>query len=150
MQTDAFVCAPTLHTYVQVLLDRLAHADVLEWAWWLNSHWRTTFQHMHGDKDSWRLAFGLANKTHAYRQVSMPPRDALSYANGSRTPFKHAGMVQHTPDARPAFLHRTGDRGCSCGCRTRALLRRQLLLHAPKMLLPLLPNRHGQVLPALC
>lgn len=65
------------------------------------------------NRNSWRLAFGLANKTASYRQVAMPPRDALIYANGSRTPFKHMGMLQHTPDKRPAFLHRTGVLRCA-------------------------------------
>jgi hypothetical protein len=47
---------------MQVLFDRLRHYDVLEWLFWLNSHSNVTYQHMHGDKDTYRLAFSLAGE----------------------------------------------------------------------------------------
>jgi hypothetical protein len=48
----------------QLLLDRERHADVLEWAWLLNGPNReTVYKAMHGDKDTWRLAFDLAGKS---------------------------------------------------------------------------------------
>lgn len=104
----------TMLTFVlQVLIDRLQHVDVLEWLWWLNSHKKVTYRNMLGDKDTYRLAFALANKASAYQQVKMAPRDALTVVNGSSkivgTAYVHQGMVQHTPDGRPAFLHRTGE-----------------------------------------
>eukprot|EP00775_Hariotina_reticulata_P003263 gene3263-3541_t len=98
----------------QVLFDRLRHVDVLEWLWWLNSHSNITYSLMHGDKDTFRLAFSLAGKVAEHRQVIMPARDALGYSlnatAGLGAMFQHQGMVQHTPgaDQRPAFLHRTG------------------------------------------
>lgn len=98
---------------LQVLIDRLQHVDMLEWLWWLNSHNNITYANMHGDKDTYRLAFALANKAAEYQQVKMPPRDAMSVVNGTATirgtAYVHQGMVQHTPDGKPAFLHRTGE-----------------------------------------
>jgi hypothetical protein len=53
----------------QLLIDRARHADVLEWAWLLNGPNReVVYKAMHGDKDTWRLAFDLAGKG------SPPPR----------------------------------------------------------------------------
>ncbi|WIA35119.1 hypothetical protein OEZ86_003600 [Tetradesmus obliquus] len=96
----------------QVLFDRLRHYDVLEWLFWLNSRSNETYQHMHGDKDTYRLAFGLAGKLAQHRQVALQPRDAMAVVMppGEMPYLQHQGMVQHTPDERPAFLHRT-DKG---------------------------------------
>lgn len=95
----------------QVLIDRLRHVDVLEWLWWLNSHNSITYDNMLGDKDSYRLAFALANKLPEYQQIKLPPRDAMAVTDAvPGIMYKHQGMVQHTADERPAFLHRTG--GC--------------------------------------
>lgn len=75
---------------------------------------------MHGDKDTFRLAFSLAGKVAEHRQVTMPARDALGYSlnatAGNGAMFQHQGMVQHTPgaDQRPAFLHRTGNHSERC------------------------------------
>lgn len=54
---------------------RRRHADVLEWAWFVNSYGDDGVysQLMNGDKDSFLLAFALANKTGDYYQVSCPP-----------------------------------------------------------------------------
>jgi hypothetical protein len=47
----------------QLLVDRERHADALEWAWLLNGPNReVVYKAMHGDKDTWRLAFDLAGK----------------------------------------------------------------------------------------
>ena len=51
---------------------RVKHADVLEFMWLLNSHPEVTFTWMHGDKDSYRLAFHLANKSADFAQVRIP------------------------------------------------------------------------------
>lgn len=50
---------------------RKRHADVLEWAWFINSYGDDGVyaQLMNGDKDSFLLAFALANKTDEYYQV---------------------------------------------------------------------------------
>lgn len=45
------------------------HADVLEWLWFLNSHAESIYKLMYGDKDTFSLAFSLANKKEFYHQV---------------------------------------------------------------------------------
>ncbi len=41
----------------------------MEFIWLLNSHPEVTFAWMHGDKDTYRLAFHLANKSSDFAQV---------------------------------------------------------------------------------
>lgn len=48
---------------------RNAHADVLEWLWFLNSHPEVMYKVMHGDKDTFRLAFHLAGKASDFWQA---------------------------------------------------------------------------------
>lgn len=48
---------------------RVRYKDVLEWLWYLNSHPEVVYKSMHGDKDSFRLAFTLAGKAVNYTQV---------------------------------------------------------------------------------
>ena len=52
---------------------RKRHADVVEWAWFVNSYGDDGVygQLMNGDKDSFLLAFALANKTGEYYQVRL-------------------------------------------------------------------------------
>eukprot|EP00775_Hariotina_reticulata_P001016 gene1016-1349_t len=52
----------------QLLIDRLKLADVLQYLWLLNSHHEWVYKHMHGDKDTFLLAFALAGKLDAFRQ----------------------------------------------------------------------------------
>ena len=47
----------------------MRHADVLEFVWLLNSHPEVTYTWMHGDKDTYRLGFHLANKSADFAQV---------------------------------------------------------------------------------
>jgi len=51
---------------------RRRHADVVEWAWFINSYGDDGVyqQLMNGDKDSFLLAFALANKITEYYQVT--------------------------------------------------------------------------------
>ena len=42
---------------------------MIEFIWLLNSHPEVTFSWMHGDKDTYRLAFHLANKSSEFAQV---------------------------------------------------------------------------------
>ena len=53
---------------------RRRHADVVEWAWFINSYGDDGVyqQLMNGDKDSFLLAFALANKITEYYQVISP------------------------------------------------------------------------------
>jgi hypothetical protein len=53
----------------QMMLDRSAHADVLEWLWLLNSHREVVYECVVGDKDTHRMAFELAGKAQHYIQV---------------------------------------------------------------------------------
>jgi hypothetical protein len=47
---------------------------VLEWTWFLNSFSKGhLYEFMYGDKDTYGLAFALANKAHMYQHVNMPP-----------------------------------------------------------------------------
>ena len=61
------------------LLSEHAHvapcpADVLEWAWYLNSFGKDgVYKFMWGDKDSFMVAFALAGKAHMYQVVNTPP-----------------------------------------------------------------------------
>ena len=50
---------------------RRRHADVVEWIWFINSYGDNGVyeQLMNGDKDSFLLAFALANKSSEYYQV---------------------------------------------------------------------------------
>lgn len=49
-------------------------ADVLEWAWYLNSFGKDgVYKFMWGDKDSFGVAFAMAGKAHMYQQVNVPP-----------------------------------------------------------------------------
>lgn len=48
---------------------RVRHADVLEWLWFLNSHRKPVFDWMWGDKDTYRLAFALADKADSFQLV---------------------------------------------------------------------------------
>lgn len=50
---------------------RVRHADVLEFIWLLNSHPEVTYTWMHGDKDTYRLGFHLANKSADFAQVGL-------------------------------------------------------------------------------
>ena len=56
------------------MICRRRHADELEWAWFVNSYGDDGVysQLMNGDKDSFLLAFALANKTGDYYQVCCP------------------------------------------------------------------------------
>ena len=56
---------------------RARHADVLEWLWFLNSHRKPVSKWMWGDKDTYRLAFALADKADHFQQVCSL-RDAYS------------------------------------------------------------------------
>jgi hypothetical protein len=55
----------------QMLLDRSAHADVLEWLWLLNSHHEVVYECVVGDKDTYRMAFEMAGKAQHYVQVRL-------------------------------------------------------------------------------
>lgn len=97
----------------EIVLDRVRHADVLELMWMLNSHHDVLYGLMYGDKDTFKIAYFLANKSQEYNQVAVWSREAINEVakespHASCTPYHHIGMVQGLPDGRPAFMHRTG------------------------------------------
>ena len=78
-----------------MLVDRAAHLDALEWAWWLNS-WSLPggkggpYDFMYGDKDTYGLGFALAGKAHVYQHAPLPPGGV----------FTHRDALQWKPDAK--------------------------------------------------
>ena len=57
---------------------------MVEWAWFINSYGDDGVyqQLMNGDKDSFLLAFALANKTSDYYQVCAEPQALASLSQG--------------------------------------------------------------------
>jgi hypothetical protein len=45
--------------------------QVLEYLWLLNSHHEWVYKHMHGDKDTFLLAFAMAGRLGDFKQVSL-------------------------------------------------------------------------------
>ncbi|GBF93630.1 alpha-glycosyltransferase [Raphidocelis subcapitata] len=91
----------------QLLLDRLRHFDAMQWLWLLNSHTEVVYKAVHGDKDTYKLAFLAAGKLPEFRQVPVFARDAMRRVEGHEFAFHHLGALQSFPDGAPAFLHRT-------------------------------------------
>ena len=55
-------------------LFRRKHLDVMEWILFVNAQHETTYQYIYGDKDSFELAFNLADKGKQYNRVKYGPR----------------------------------------------------------------------------
>ncbi|KAI8471635.1 MAG: mannosyltransferase putative-domain-containing protein [Monoraphidium minutum] len=91
----------------QLLVDRGRHYDALQWLWLLNSHTEVLYKAMHGDKDTYLLAFHLAGRAADFRQVAHWPRDGVNEVPGHAHRYHHIGMVQSDPAGLPAFLHRS-------------------------------------------
>eukprot|EP00878_Enallax_costatus_P044577 GHUV01053248.1.p1 GENE.GHUV01053248.1~~GHUV01053248.1.p1 ORF type:complete len:225 (+),score=48.90 GHUV01053248.1:200-874(+) len=81
----------------QILFDRLKHADVLEYIWLLNSHHEWVYKHMHGDKDTYLLAFSMAGKLKQFKQVQTYMRDAMTDQHGHKHRYHHLGGAQSVP-----------------------------------------------------
>ena len=60
------------------LLIRHRHWDVIEWVVFVNLHHDITWKHMYGDKDSYELAFALADKLKYFSKISSWSRAALT------------------------------------------------------------------------
>ncbi|KAF6241948.1 mannosyltransferase putative-domain-containing protein [Scenedesmus sp. NREL 46B-D3] len=100
----------------QLLFDLVKHADVAEWALWINSFGDTLYKAVWGDKDTYSMAFAVAGKAHLFNQLQVPPGAALTWRNGSllvkatqqkQAGWQLAGMLQFDAAGQPAFLHRT-------------------------------------------
>ena len=89
------------------LICRQQHVDVLYWLWYITANSDFFYPRMHGDKDTYRLAFALANKASQYNQLKLGPQLGL-------TPWKRpeglfyvsAGFVQPDFANATAFYHR--------------------------------------------
>jgi hypothetical protein len=55
----------------QLLLDLVKHADVAEWALWINSFGDTLYKAVWGDKDTYGMAFAVAGKAHMFNQLQV-------------------------------------------------------------------------------
>lgn len=55
----------------QLLLDLMRHADVAEWALWINSFGDSIYKAVWGDKDTFQLAFAVAGKAHEFNQLQV-------------------------------------------------------------------------------
>jgi len=120
----------------QLLIDTCKHADVLQYVHALNQQSAVTYDYMFGDKDTYRLAFAIADKLEAFNQVTNMPGAAFASKESSAelqrvhrvnraateggldifeqaaarcellTPAFVVGMIQSAAGA-PAFFHRT-------------------------------------------
>ena len=94
---DSNNCSCLIHSLVYSFdACRRRHADVVEWAWFVNSYGDDGVyqQLMNGDKDSFLLAFALANKITEYYQVILPQ----SWAHASAC-CSISSYVQQAADA---------------------------------------------------
>lgn len=55
----------------QVLINLVEHADVAEWALWINSFSDSVYRAVWGDKDTYALAFAVAGKAHVFNQIQV-------------------------------------------------------------------------------
>eukprot|EP00775_Hariotina_reticulata_P009483 gene9483-9647_t len=102
----------------QLLLDRVRHADVLEYLWWLTSFSDELYRHVLGDKDTFGFAFAAASKLHEMAFVTLPPGAAFRHqaAGESKEPhdesnvvptWRFQAMLQYDHLGGAAFFHRT-------------------------------------------
>ena len=69
--------SPTQHLR-QLFVHRQKHAEVLHWLWFVTANSDFFYPRMHGDKDTYRLAFALANKASQYNQIKYGPQLGLT------------------------------------------------------------------------
>uniref|UniRef100_A0A383VCU0 Uncharacterized protein n=1 Tax=Tetradesmus obliquus TaxID=3088 RepID=A0A383VCU0_TETOB len=103
----------------QILFDRMRHAEVLEYLWLLNSHHEWVYKHMHGDKDTFLLAFAMAGRLRDFKQVPCFVRDALTDVPGHKHRYHHLGMVQSLP---PGVLAAAVARASRAGLASASML----------------------------
>jgi hypothetical protein len=79
-----------------MLVDRRRCGRVLALALWFNGHSDLFYRYLHGDKETFRLAFRRLRQ--AYSLISHPIHPLA------------CTMCQHDPDGRRLFQHRNGDK----------------------------------------
>ena len=88
-------------------LCRQKHRDVLQWLWFVTANSDFFYPKMHGDKDTYRLAFALAGRLDQYNQVKAGPRLGLAPLKRPEGLFYlSAGFVQPDFNNSPVFYHR--------------------------------------------
>ncbi|PNH08144.1 hypothetical protein TSOC_005329, partial [Tetrabaena socialis] len=93
------------------LFNRRKLALVLEWIWFLNSHYPYTYQLMNSDKDTYRLAFQLAGVPDAFQQgsvwssVLLHTGSAAACTSGNACEYPYLGSVHYDAQAEPWFVH---------------------------------------------
>lgn len=104
-----------------VLLDRQRWLKVLYWTFWINTWHQQLYYHViHGDKDTFALAFALAGQADEYRQVSVVPGGVFRWGKGqlevkamgassasTADGWQLLGALQYDDTGRPVFFHRT-------------------------------------------
>ncbi|KAK9817707.1 hypothetical protein WJX72_000972 [[Myrmecia] bisecta] len=95
----------------QFLFDRKRLPDVLEWSFFVNALGPAFFYHMSQEKDSYHLAFSLAGKAGAFRQVLHMPRAVLAKRLRGKLNYLQVGSLQADPGGRPLFFHRSDGPG---------------------------------------
>jgi hypothetical protein len=66
-------------------------SQVLEYLWLLNSHHEWVYKHMHGDKDTFLLAFAMAGRLGDFKQV----RAVLAVPCRACRACSNAGVPEH-------------------------------------------------------
>ncbi|KAG2484565.1 hypothetical protein HYH03_016611 [Edaphochlamys debaryana] len=90
----------------QVLFDRRRLPLVLEWLWYLNSHSAFVYKKMHGDKDSFKLAFYLAGMLQNFTQVPVFNSMALKWLPPENA-YLLQSVIQYSWKGEPLFFHQT-------------------------------------------
>lgn len=86
----------------QLLLDRRVCFASVQMAWFINSRARLFYLYLHGDKDTYRLGFGLAGQ--AFSQLQVRSHQAGWIEDGH---FVGKALVQRDARGDPLFLHQT-------------------------------------------
>ena len=91
----------------QLSAHREMHAEVLHWLWFVTANSDFFYPRMHGDKDTYRLAFALANKASQYNQIRIGPQLGLTpWKRPEGLYYVSAGFVQPDFANATAFYHR--------------------------------------------
>jgi alpha 1,2-mannosyltransferase len=99
-------CTPQRASYEtesgQLLIDRRICFRAVQLAWFINSRSRFFYRYMHGDKDTYRLAFALAGQS--FCQLQHQSHQAGVVREGR---FLGKAVIQRDHEGHPAFLHQT-------------------------------------------
>lgn len=86
----------------QILIDRHRVRNALDMAWAVNARASFFDRYLYGDKDTYRIAFGLSNLP--FNQLRRVPDHLGEISDGI---FRGRAFLQYGPDGQPFFLHQT-------------------------------------------